>query len=92
MAVLIFSTEELMMSTARKFDSRESIPNGPLPLPSKEEAASFAVANAAIEGLTVSLGTQEMLTKWAAGAITDDELLSFSANGFTGSLNVTNGR
>jgi hypothetical protein len=52
----------------------------PLPLPTREEAVRFAIANTEIDGGVVTEETKRILQDWAVGKLTDEELLAEARN------------
>ena len=47
-----------------------------------QDAMRFAVANTVIEGAVVVSETEDALRKWAAGELTDEQLLEFGRSAF----------
>jgi hypothetical protein len=44
-------------------------------VPTRADSARFAMASTAIEGQTVSADTEALLAEWAAGHISDEEMI-----------------
>jgi hypothetical protein len=51
-------------------------PRKSLPLPTREEAVRWAIANSEIDGRYVSAEAQRLLHEWADGKLSDDELMA----------------
>ncbi len=47
----------------------------PLPLPTRQEAMRFAIASTVMEGQTVSADMEQILSEWAGGGMSDEELI-----------------
>jgi hypothetical protein len=46
------------------------------PVRTRADSVRFAIASTVMEGLTVSLETEQLLAEWSEGTLTDDELMA----------------